>query len=106
MFALTPLLHFYTVSFSKPIKMQTSDNYNNHDEDDDKTPDDEGPIQTEELPQVKECRICLDSTGTAEEFVAPCRCAGSMKYVHRGCLAEWMRRANNPANREMCPTCR
>lgn len=37
-----------------------------------------------EQPQ---CRICLESDG--RDFIAPCKCKGSQKYVHRECLDNW-----------------
>lgn len=37
-----------------------------------------------------ECRICLDSeTDEKGEFISPCVCAGSQKYIHRSCLNRW-----------------
>lgn len=32
------------------------------------------------------CRICLDTEG---QMFSPCKCCGSMKYVHRECLKQW-----------------
>nr|XP_016462128.1 PREDICTED: uncharacterized protein LOC107785357 isoform X2 [Nicotiana tabacum] len=34
-----------------------------------------------------QCRICLESDG--RDFIAPCKCKGSSKYVHRECLDQW-----------------
>ncbi|KAF9610795.1 hypothetical protein IFM89_024904 [Coptis chinensis] len=34
-----------------------------------------------------QCRICLDSDG--RDFIAPCKCKGTGKYVHRECLDHW-----------------
>ncbi|CAL9061370.1 unnamed protein product [Musa banksii] len=34
-----------------------------------------------------QCRICLESDGT--DFIAPCKCKGTSKYVHRECLDHW-----------------
>ena len=34
------------------------------------------------------CRICLEE-GKREEFIAPCSCKGSAKWVHRACLDRW-----------------
>jgi len=39
-------------------------------------------------------------------LISPCRCRGSARYVHEGCLQQW--RAANPGNRSNyyeCPTC-
>ena len=34
------------------------------------------------------CRICLEP-GERKEFIAPCSCKGSSKWVHRNCLDRW-----------------
>ncbi|XP_059318033.1 uncharacterized protein LOC132068453 [Lycium ferocissimum] len=34
-----------------------------------------------------QCRICLETDG--RYFIAPCKCRGTSKYVHRGCLDQW-----------------
>lgn len=39
-------------------------------------------------PEDYTCRICLD-TGSRNDFIAPCKCAGSQKWVHRSCLDRW-----------------
>jgi hypothetical protein len=42
-------------------------------------------IQTNEV-----CRICYDSGETENPLIAPCKCSGSMQYVHLQCLRKWM----------------
>ncbi len=37
---------------------------------------------------VKECRICFDDEKN-DEFIAPCLCSGTSKYVHISCLEKW-----------------
>lgn len=34
-----------------------------------------------------QCRICLETDG--RDFIAPCKCKGTSKYVHRSCLNHW-----------------
>lgn len=34
------------------------------------------------------CRYCLDE-GTRRDFIAPCNCSGTSKWVHRSCLDRW-----------------
>ncbi|KAK9713427.1 hypothetical protein RND81_06G026200 [Saponaria officinalis] len=34
-----------------------------------------------------QCRICLESEG--RDFIAPCKCKGTSKFVHRECLDQW-----------------
>jgi len=48
------------------------------------------------------CWICRDG---GQELVAPCKCSGSMKWVHRKCLARWRRTARNPRNFTHCRHC-
>ena len=41
---------------------------------------------------LRECRICLDSGSTPENpLIAPCRCTGSIKYVHKSCFLKWLK---------------
>ena len=35
------------------------------------------------------CRICLDTSFNRADFIAPCSCRGSSKFVHRECLDKW-----------------
>ena len=37
-----------------------------------------------------ECRICFDSE-TQENLISACNCRGSMKYVHRSCMINWLK---------------
>ncbi|KAL3371079.1 hypothetical protein AABB24_007889 [Solanum stoloniferum] len=34
-----------------------------------------------------QCRICLETDG--RDFIAPCKCKGTSKFVHRECLDHW-----------------
>ena len=41
---------------------------------------------------AKMCRICLDENEDLEggdPFITPCKCMGSMKYIHLNCLRSW-----------------
>ena len=47
------------------------------------------------------CRYCLEEDGI---FISPCRCNGSVKYVHRECLNKWI--STIPLDRDVkCPIC-
>ncbi|CAI5535749.1 unnamed protein product [Closterium sp. Naga37s-1] len=46
---------------------------------------DEEEGEAEEQPQ---CRICLESDGP-DDLIAPCKCKGSARFVHRSCLDQW-----------------
>ncbi len=41
----------------------------------------------------KECRYCL-SDDKLEKLIDPCKCEGTMKYVHQDCLEDWIKNGN------------
>ena len=47
---------------------------------------------TEEGTKDWVCRICLseDNTDAADPLISPCKCSGTMKYIHLKCLTEWL----------------
>lgn len=48
------------------------------------------------------CRICFEEHG---RFISPCKCRGTMKYVHAHCLEEWRRHSINPRSFFQCEQC-
>lgn len=46
------------------------------------------------------CRICLQNEGETQ-LVSPCSCKGNLKYIHVGCLEEWLR----TGYRDKCELC-
>ena len=39
----------------------------------------------------KICRICLGDENTKDDpLITPCKCDGTMKFIHIGCLREWL----------------
>ncbi|KAL0489112.1 E3 ubiquitin-protein ligase [Acrasis kona] len=54
----------------------------------------------------KQCRICLESNG---HLITPCKCSGTMGYVHNECMAFWVQHKtayNGEKNEFQCDTCR
>lgn len=47
------------------------------------------------------CRICHTNT-SKEPLISPCRCKGSLAYVHLACLERWL----NQSCRSYCELCR
>ena len=47
-----------------------------------------------------ECRICFDHK--QEKLISPCKCSGTMKWVHKSCLDKWIyfKKSN------ICPVCK
>jgi hypothetical protein len=52
------------------------------------------------------CRFCLHEDATATNpFFAPCRCTGSVRYVHVECMRTWLQTTTNPDFRIRCQIC-
>jgi len=52
------------------------------------------------------CRICFESEETGENpLISPCKCTGSMRWVHRACLDQWRISSVNPKALMGCTTC-
>ncbi len=51
-----------------------------------------------------ECRICLEED-TCDNMIAPCKCTGTNKYVHRGCLDTWRSTSDREDSAHQCPNC-
>jgi E3 ubiquitin-protein ligase DOA10 len=45
------------------------------------------------MNERKECRYCL-SGDEPEKLIDPCICEGTMRYVHKDCLVEWIKNGN------------
>lgn len=58
------------------------------------------------------CRICFDGPGSVGEggeslgkLIAPCRCRGTMKFVHQGCLTRWRSTSRRQTSIMQCDQC-
>ncbi|KAL2130747.1 hypothetical protein VTI74DRAFT_5985 [Chaetomium olivicolor] len=49
------------------------------------------------------CRICRGDGSPEEPLFYPCRCSGSIKYVHQDCLMEWLSHSQKK-HCELCKT--
>jgi len=45
------------------------------------------------------CRICFESEGP---LCAPCKCKGSIEYIHEACLLTWIREDEERSSCELC----
>ena len=46
----------------------------------------------EEKTENSPCRICLNDNFTElDPLICPCKCSGSMKFIHLNCLKEWLK---------------
>ena len=61
----------------------------------DSTPENE-PISSEKI-----CRICYDDQ-KEDKLISPCKCSGSVKWVHQSCLQKWI----DISHKKECSTCK
>ena len=53
------------------------------------------------------CKIChLGTTKNGDKLISPCRCSGTMQYIHCGCLLKWLEISNRTNEKPMsCELC-
>ena len=56
------------------------------------------------LIEQKECRVCF-GTENQDDFINPCRCSGTSKWIHRECLSQWRSLTTNPEAYTKCMEC-
>ncbi|KAK6454315.1 uncharacterized protein RJT20DRAFT_130394 [Scheffersomyces xylosifermentans] len=49
------------------------------------------------------CRICRGEATASQPLLHPCKCRGSIKYIHQDCLLEWLKHSNKST--EKCDIC-
>ena len=43
--------------------------------------------------ELRLCRICLEGEEiNKQEFISPCACSGTQKYVHLNCIKTWLQK--------------
>lgn len=55
------------------------------------------------LLDLDTCRICRGEATSTEPLFFPCKCSGSIKYVHQDCLMEWLSHSQKK-HCELCKT--
>ena len=51
---------------------------------------------------IKRCRICYEGDQILSPLISPCKCNGTIKWVHEKCIKEWI----NISKKKYCPQCR
>lgn len=54
--------------------------------------------------KMKDCRICYESD-FPQNLISPCKCSGSIEYVHQRCLQEWIENAYLLQFKKNCNMC-
>ena len=55
------------------------------------------------VEEADTCRICRGEGSTEEPLFYPCKCSGSIKFVHQSCLMEWLSHSQKK-HCELCKT--
>ncbi|KAJ4355371.1 uncharacterized protein N0V89_003387 [Didymosphaeria variabile] len=58
--------------------------------------------QPPDKDDVDTCRICRGESTPDEPLFYPCKCSGSIKYVHQECLMEWL----SHSQKKYCELCK
>lgn len=61
------------------------------------------PWADDSLLDLDTCRICRGEATSTEPLFFPCKCSGSIKYVHQDCLMEWLSHSQKK-HCELCKT--
>ncbi|KAK3302789.1 uncharacterized protein B0T15DRAFT_543953 [Chaetomium strumarium] len=62
-----------------------------------------GPADMPLASEPDTCRICRGEGSPDEPLFYPCKCSGSIKYVHQDCLMEWLSHSQKK-HCELCKT--
>ena len=57
------------------------------------------------MEDEKQCRVCLEHNNIGD-LIAPCRCSGTMRYIHRMCLNRWRFTSPNVHDAIECNQCK
>ena len=47
------------------------------------------------------CRVCRGTADENQPLFYPCKCSGSIRYVHEACLKEWLKHSKK-SHCELC----
>jgi E3 ubiquitin-protein ligase MARCH6 len=65
--------------------------------------EDDPRLKTADKEDADTCRICRGEGSADEPLFYPCKCSGSIKYVHQECLMEWLSHTQKK-HCELCKT--
>lgn len=60
----------------------------------------------DEASEEKLCRICFEHESESNPIICPCRCNGTMKYIHEECLKSWIMSQNSDLYEFSCDVCK
>jgi RING-variant domain len=64
------------------------------------------PIAEPELSPTRTCRICMEGESLSLQLLSPCKCSGSIKYIHEECLKTWLVSHMEDIAESSCEVCK
>lgn len=58
--------------------------------------------QDDDAPNCRICHCTESPSSGLVKLISPCQCSGSLKYVHHGCLQQWL----DATNSQTCELCK
>jgi hypothetical protein len=52
------------------------------------------------------CKICMEGDVAEYHLLTPCKCAGSVKYIHEECLKTWIASHSEQIDKSCCELCK
>lgn len=52
------------------------------------------------------CRICFDPETDEHKLISPCKCTGSMRFIHEDCLKIWLLSKDKDLTNSECDICK
>jgi len=52
--------------------------------------------------EVLACRICFEPETPENQLISPCRCTGSMRWIHEECLKTWLLSLDEDLDQGFC----
>lgn len=59
-----------------------------------------------DLTQDKLCRICMEPESADLNLISPCKCSGTVKYIHEECLKTWIVSQEGDIDDGQCEICK
>lgn len=70
------------------------------------------PEKIDDSPKLKPqsteciCRICFEGESEEHRLIIPCKCSGSMRYIHEDCLKIWLLSLDKDLSVSECDICK
>lgn len=63
-------------------------------------------VKNSRLPEDCTCRICMDPDTKDRPLITPCKCSGTVKYIHEECLKTWIISQEGDIDEGQCELCK